>query len=60
MPQDHAEAISIKLVSYLDTIVNVCLTSLRGNTCDIEVCTYYHIFLRVEVTKYLGSPNFCE
>ena len=37
MPQDDAKSISIKLVSHLDSILNLCLISLRGNICDIEV-----------------------
>ena len=35
--QDDAKSISIKLVIHLDTILNLCLKSLRGNICDIEV-----------------------
>ena len=37
MPQDDAKPISIKLVSHLDSILNLCLKPLRGNICDIEV-----------------------
>ena len=37
MPQDDAKSISNKLVSHLDSILNFCLKSLRGNICDIEV-----------------------
>ena len=37
MPQDDTKSISIKLVSHLDTILNLCLKYLRGNICDIEV-----------------------
>ena len=37
MPQDDAKFISIKLVSHLDSILNLCLKPLRGNICDIEV-----------------------
>ena len=37
MPRDDAKSISIKLVSHLDTILNLCLKYLRGNICDIEV-----------------------
>ena len=37
MPQDDAKSISIKLVSHLDCILNLCLKPLRRNICDIEV-----------------------
>ena len=30
-------SISIKLVSHLNSILNFCLTYLRGNICDTEV-----------------------
>ena len=37
MPQNGAKSISIKLVSHLDSILNLYLKVLRGNICDIEV-----------------------
>ena len=37
MPQDDAKSISIKLVRNLDSILNLCLKSLRRNICDIDV-----------------------
>ena len=37
MTQDDAKSISIKFVSHLDSILNLCLKPLRGNVCDIEV-----------------------
>ena len=39
MPQGNAKAIGlfIKLVSHLNSILNLCLKPLRGNICDIEV-----------------------
>ena len=36
MPQDDAKSISIKLVSHLDSILNLCLKPLRRNICDIK------------------------
>ena len=36
MPQVDAKSISFKFVSYLDSILNLCLESMRGNICDIE------------------------
>ena len=37
MPQGDARSISIKLLRGLDSILNLCLKSLRRNTCNIEV-----------------------
>jgi len=37
MPQDDAKSISIKLVSHLESILNLCLKPLRGNISNIEV-----------------------
>ena len=37
IPQDDVISVSIKLVSCLDSILNLCLKSLRGSICDIEV-----------------------
>ena len=37
MPQDDAKSISIKLVSHVNSSLNLCLKPLRGNICDIEV-----------------------
>ena len=37
IPQDDANSISIKLVSHLDSILNLCLKPLRRNICDIRV-----------------------
>ena len=37
MPQDDAESTSMKLVRNLDSILYLCLKSLRRNICDIEV-----------------------
>ena len=37
MPQDDAKSMSIKLVSLLNSILNLCLKRLRENICDIEV-----------------------
>ena len=36
MPPDGAKSMSIKLFSYLNSILNLCLKPLRGNICDIE------------------------
>ena len=35
--QDDAKSTSIKLVRNLDSILNLCLKSLRRNICDIDV-----------------------
>ena len=37
IPQDDAKSTSIKLVRNLDSILNLCLKSLRRNICDIDV-----------------------
>ena len=37
MPLDDAKYISIKLVSHLNSFLNLLLKTLRGNICDIEV-----------------------
>ena len=37
MPQIDAKSISIKLVSHLDSILNLCLKPLRRHISDIEV-----------------------
>ena len=50
MPQDDAKSISIKLVSNLDTILNLCLKYVRGNICDIKV------FVGV-LSQYLSGLN---
>ena len=72
MPKDDAKSISIKLVSHLDNILNLCLKPLRGNVCDIEVfdCVLSQYFsglksldilvqpsLRVIIFKFLGVEN---
>ena len=50
MQQDDAKSISIKLVSHLESILNLCLKPLRGNICDIEV------FVGV-LSQYLSGLN---
>ena len=37
MPQHDANSIPIKLVNYLDSILNLNSKFLSGNICDIEV-----------------------
>ena len=37
IPQDDAKSTSIKLVRTLDSILNLCLKSLRRTICNIEV-----------------------
>ena len=60
MPKDDAKSISIKLVSHLDNILNLCLKPLRGNVCDIEVfdCELSQYFSGLKSLDILVQPSF--
>ena len=60
MPRDDAKSLSIKLVSHLDSILNLCLKPLRGNICDIEVFDILlsQYFLGLNSLDILAQPTF--
>ena len=60
MPQDDTKSISIKLVSHLDSILNLSSKPLRGNICDIEVfgCVLSQYFSGLNSLDILVQPPF--
>ena len=60
MPQDDAKSTSIKLVRNLDSILNLCLKSLRKSICDIDVFdgVIYQYFSGLNLLDILIQPPF--